>query len=202
MNTSHKKIHITSANRGFTLIEVLIAVVIFSTSLAGLLLIVGTGIGNINVSKNRLIANYLAQEGIEIMRYKRDYQTETHPNVSNISPSPGWTIFANMMTDCDSVDACGVTAVRPLDPPVNCTGNVSSCRIVQHTVGNPATGAYDIFGSPGASGWTPTIYSRFVYVETPTNNSSTSYVIHSVVKWNQGSGVYVTSMSETIYDWQ
>jgi prepilin-type N-terminal cleavage/methylation domain-containing protein len=196
MNTIQKQPHMREKNGGFTLIEVLIAVVIFSTSIAGLLSIVGTGVGNINVSKNRLIGNYLAQEGIEIMRYKRDYMTA-------IDTTNGWTSFSTMMNNICSISApCGVSALRPLAVPVDCgPNNPTNCRVVQNTQGNPATGAYAMLGDSGATSWTPTIFSRKIYLESPINNSADSYIIHSLVSWQQGTGTYTTSMSETIYNW-
>ncbi len=194
MKTIQGQIHTRTKNGGFTLIEVLIAVVIFSTSLAGLLSIVGTGVGNINVSKNRLIGNYLAQEGIEIMRYKRDYFT---------SSTLGWGAFTSMMNNICSLSApCGVSALRPAAIPIDCgPNNPTNCRVVQNTQGNPANGAYAMLGDVGASSWTPTIFTRKVYLESPINNSGDSYIIHSLVSWQQGTGTYTTSMSETIYNW-
>lgn len=196
MNTYQKQTNTWKKNAGFTLIEVLIAVVIFSTSLSGLLLMVGTGIGNVNVSKNRIIGSYLAQEGIEIMRYKRDYLTSTNP-------SGGWAAFSTMMNNiCSPIAPCGVSALRPLAIPIDCgQNNPTNCRVVQNTQGSPANGAYTMFGDPGASNWAPTIFTRKIYLESPLNNSADSYIIHSLVSWSQGTGEYVTSMSETIYNW-
>lgn len=186
-----------NTDRGFTLIEVLIAVVIFSTAVAGLLLIVGTGIGDVNMAKNRLVANYLAQEGIEIMRFKRDHFTETNP-------SGGWSQFQTLLnTVCTQANPCGVSAIRPLDPPIDCgPNNPTNCTIVEDRNSSTATGAYTSLGDPGSSGWPQTIYTRKIYLETPQNNSNDAYIIHSSVTWSQGTGTYTTSMSETIYNWQ
>ncbi len=195
MTFYQKQKQLMRKNGGFTLIEVLIAVVIFSTSLAGLLLMVGTGIGNVNVAKNRLVANYLAQEGIEIMRYKRDYLMSTQ----------NWAAFASMMNNvCTLTSPCGVSALHPLDVPNDCgSGNPTGCRIVQDLNGSTATGAYAMMGDPGVSGWEPTIYSRKIYLETPLGNNNTdSYIIHSLVSYQDGTATYTLSMSETLFNWQ
>lgn len=197
MKTSSTKNNIQETAAGFTLIEVLIAVVIFSSSLAGLLLMVGTGIGNVYVARNHLISNYLAQEGIEIMRYKRDFMVTTNPG-------GGWVAFQTLLNNnCSLANPCGVGAIRPLDPPIDCgPNNPTNCDVMVDDSGSGATGAYDMRGTPGASGWTKTLYTRKLYLEVPPNNANDSYIIHSDVSWTEGTGTYTTSMSETIYNWQ
>lgn len=182
---------------GFTLIEVLIAVVIFSTSLAGLLSMVGTGIGNVYVARNRLVANYLAQEGIEIMRYKRDYMVTTNP-------SGGWVAFQTLLNNtCSQASPCGVSAIKPLDPPIDCgPNNPTNCTVMQDEGGILSTGAYDMLGIPGTTNWAKTMFTRKLYLEVPPNNANDSYIIHSTVSWTEGTGSYSTHMSETIYNWQ
>lgn len=64
--------HETIKNKGFTMLELLIAIfVILTALLAGLYTISGT-LAATSVYKNQLIAAYLAQEGIEIVRNIRD----------------------------------------------------------------------------------------------------------------------------------
>jgi prepilin-type N-terminal cleavage/methylation domain-containing protein len=189
-------------HRGFTLIEVLVSAVIFATSLATLLVIVGTGIGDVNVAKNKLTANYLAQEGIELMRYKRDYLVETQ------GATAGWAAFTGPYTNGNGCDtgSCGVTALDPAVAPIACTP-ATTCLLVTNSesVGN---GAYDFVGdflaNPSVSSWAPTIFSRYVYVTQAANflgATEDALVIHSVVTWSQGTGTYQTSMSETLYNW-
>src|SRR3990170_1749725 len=62
----------TSGSRGFTLIETLVALVIFTTSITVLISVTGSGVANTNYAKNKFIASYLAQEGVEMVRNIRD----------------------------------------------------------------------------------------------------------------------------------
>ena len=57
---------------GFTLIETLIAISIFSISIVTLMTVLSSGISDINYAKKKITATYLAQEGIEYARNQRD----------------------------------------------------------------------------------------------------------------------------------
>ncbi len=58
--------------KGFTLAELLITIFVFTVGILGIYLVVQNSYATINYAKNRLIAIYLAQEGIEIVRNIRD----------------------------------------------------------------------------------------------------------------------------------
>mgnify|MGYP001602764795 FL=1 len=74
--------------RGFTLVETLIAISIFSVSIIAMMSILGGGIANTNYAKNKMTASYLAQEGIEYVRNMRD-------NAVLYTGSGNWTSFRN-----------------------------------------------------------------------------------------------------------
>ena len=58
--------------QGFTLLETLIALSIFSITIVSLIVFISDGVANAKFTKNKLTASYLAQEGIEYMRNIRD----------------------------------------------------------------------------------------------------------------------------------
>ena len=59
-------------NKAFTLIETLVAISIFTMSILGLMSILASSISNTTYAKQKMTATYLAQEGIEYARNKRD----------------------------------------------------------------------------------------------------------------------------------
>ncbi|MFZ5559657.1 MAG: type IV pilus modification PilV family protein [Patescibacteria group bacterium] len=58
--------------RGFTLIEVIVAIAVIVTALVGLIGLISFSISGLTPAKSRVIAVNLAQEGIEIVRNIRD----------------------------------------------------------------------------------------------------------------------------------
>lgn len=59
-------------NKGFTILEVMGAIFILTIGIGGAFLLVQQSLSAASINKNRLIAAYLAQEGIEIVRNIRD----------------------------------------------------------------------------------------------------------------------------------
>lgn len=70
MKLFYKKIK--KLNDGFTLVETLVAISIFSMSIIVLMSVLGGGISDISYAKKKMTAGYLAQEGIEYVRNMRD----------------------------------------------------------------------------------------------------------------------------------
>lgn len=68
-NKSHQ---VLFSSKGFTLIEALVAISIFTMSLLGIMSILANNITNIEYAKQKMTATYLAQEGIEYVRNLRD----------------------------------------------------------------------------------------------------------------------------------
>jgi Tfp pilus assembly protein PilV len=70
--THTPKFGVTPKGGGFTLIETLVAISIFSASIIGLMSVLASGVSDTNYAKQKMIASYLAQEGIECVRNTRD----------------------------------------------------------------------------------------------------------------------------------
>jgi Tfp pilus assembly protein PilV len=60
------------SRRGFTLVETLVAISIFTMSILGMISILASGVSDISYAKQKIAASYLAQEGIEYVRNMRD----------------------------------------------------------------------------------------------------------------------------------
>jgi type II secretory pathway pseudopilin PulG len=82
-------------NTGLTLVETLVAISIFTIALVGMLNITGGSISDTNYAKDKIVANYLASEGIEYIRNLRD--------TYNLYEANGWDGFLNHIKIC-SID--------------------------------------------------------------------------------------------------
>lgn len=101
-----------TASDGFTLLEAMASIFILLVGITGSLVLVSSGITNLNISKNRVVASNLAQEGLETVHNIRDN------NWLASTPRP-WNDWKNGVGN-DQVVGDGVA-----DACSPCTGYVS-----------------------------------------------------------------------------
>ena len=85
-------------NKAFTLIESMVAISIFTTSVLGMLTLTAGNISNTNYAKNKLMATFLAQEGLEYVRNLRDDYTVFVYN--------GFEKFQTKVVPCTTPNGC------------------------------------------------------------------------------------------------
>jgi prepilin-type N-terminal cleavage/methylation domain-containing protein len=71
MMLKHKRFKKLQTSKGFTLLETVVAILILGSSMALMLSIVGDGVNQARFGYEKQTANYLAQEGIELIRNHR-----------------------------------------------------------------------------------------------------------------------------------
>src|SRR5258708_30071470 len=185
-------------NRAFTLVESLVAISIFTVSLLTLMIVLGGGVSNINYVKEKIIATYLAQEGIEYVRNMEDTFI-----LYSATSQTGWDAFNNKLLSGNAL--CEIPAHpngcyfydgnldytsqnNPITqiPLTACNG---SCPVLLY---NPSTGKYN-YSTGSTCGFTRKIQATII------NANETK--IMSTVFWVQGSGTYSTSFSESLFKW-
>ena len=181
---------------GFTLVEVLIAITIFTIAITGVITVAARGGLNINSSKNRLTANYLAQEGIELVRAKRD----SYVLSDSTSYADGWNAFALSLTG-SCTGPCGIDSnsmynLGPTGPGfISCASSglgTSPCALFYNSDG------FYVHGGVG----TPTPFTRQLTIAPYfTGTSTTELEITSTVTWNEGSVTKAISMNESLFNW-
>ncbi len=93
-----KCLNVKIMKRGFTLLEVIVAIFVIMVGITGTLGIIQQGISYTQLSSSRLVANYLAQEGIEIVRNIRDTNWLEENPWSDGIPSGNWEADYNDST--------------------------------------------------------------------------------------------------------
>lgn len=96
---------------GFTLVETLVAIAIFSASIAAVISVVAQGISSTTASKNRIVANYLAQENIEYIRHLRNKYTPS------LGVATSWNGFVDSILACDG-KFCVTADTAEYDPSI------------------------------------------------------------------------------------
>ncbi len=174
------------SKRGFTLVETLVAISIFTVSIVALMSVLATGISNANYAKAKITAAYLAQEGIEYVRNLRD----TYVVYTGV-PGNSWNGFKAKLISCNGPDlgsSCGFDTVFPYNFFV-CT-NPNDCKLYVDNNGNYSTNAL------GADSH----FVRKIWM-TPIGADNTEVKIFSDVSWKQGSGDYNITFSENLFNW-
>ncbi len=186
---------IQKKNRGFTLVETMVAVSIFTVSLLGMMNILSGNISNTFYAKQKMLAAYLAQEGIEYIRNLRDTYV-----LYSTDGQTGWDAFYDKLFPCASSNGCYFNA-DDLDfgnkdrPMTNLS--ISICNDINCSNGkllfDTTTGKYGF-----APSGTPSSFIRKINVSSADSNE---IKISSVVSWTQGSGNYSIAFSETLFNW-
>lgn len=173
-------------NRAFTLVETLVAIAIFTTSILGLMSILASGISNTNYAKNKITASYLAQEGIEYVRNMRDTY-----GLYTMATGRDWNGFKAKLTPCNSGNECGFNSSFPLTDPsflFKCSSDPIDCKLYLNN------GSYNDDSTGG-------IYSGFTRKIWMDPINSDEVKISSVVSWTQGFGNYNVTFSENLFNW-
>ena len=192
--TRTPKFGVTPKGSGFTLVETLVAVSIFSVSILGLMSILTNGISNTDYAKRKIIATYLAQEGVEYIRNMRDTYTLYDPT----SSQNGWDLFVTKLNTatCQNANGCYFddnnldydSDDRPMALGLVLTACGASCPNL----------LYDSTGKYGYTLGSNSIYIRKINV---SSLSADELKVTSTVSWTQGSGTYQAVFSESLFNW-
>ena len=159
--------------KGFTLLETIIAVAILATGIVASLTLVSKSIRSVSVSQNRLVASYLAQEGLELVRNARDNNWKDSNYPTSVNWDDGWSDC----TDCE-IDYT-VNTVSDIGDPVL---KLDTSNFYNYTSG------------------TDTIFKRRVTVVTIVANEQKQII--SEVAWIDRGNNYSMSVEGYLYNWQ
>lgn len=166
----------TKLRKGFTLIETLAAIAILLVAVVGPMSVIGGSLSQTSTIRDQSIALNLAQEGIEVVRQRRD------SNMINAWGGGGAVWSDGLTAGNYTISSIDTTLLLP------CMG---ICTIVQKLVRKDATGWY----SQG-SGDNPTKFNRAVNI---SDISPTEKRVVSEVTWVAGSTPKSVKVEESIF---
>lgn len=167
--------------KGFTLVETLVAISILLIAVVGPISLIGDSLHKLYFARDQMVAINLAQEGIEVVRQKRD---------SDMLAAAASTLFSTGGTSYYTVDTRSAT---PLTKVIQATS-------IQQPV--YLKGGFYEQGDTISASTTP--FTRLVTV-TDTGiaaaNSSIERQVISKVEWNTGGASSSISVSENLFKW-
>jgi prepilin-type N-terminal cleavage/methylation domain-containing protein len=152
-------------NKGFTLVETLVAISILSLAITGPMVIAQKGIGSAIYSRDEVTAFYLAQDAVEYVRNVRD--------TNRIGGYSGGWLSQFQIAGC--VDTSGqkcqidTTVINFNNPsPGSGTGSaINNCAILNGSCANPIyfNSSNNLYGYGSGSSWTQTQFTRTVDIK-------------------------------------
>lgn len=177
--------------KGFTLIETLVAVAIFASAITGLIAITAGGVANTNFVKNKFTAGYLAMEGAELIRNLRDTAAIANPNAT-------WNEVLSSFSACLSPNYCYIDALEDFPPQV-CDGE--DCPFMTYQESTGKFGYNSVDNSDNFS----SVFRRKITVEEIPSADSTNPVseirVTSSVDWLQGARTHAVTYSYNLKNW-
>jgi prepilin-type N-terminal cleavage/methylation domain-containing protein len=183
--------------RGFTLIEALVAISIVALSIGGPLYAASRALVASQIARDKLIATYLAQEGVEQVRFKRDtFYLQAYPPADR-----SWwdTNFITYVSNCDGLATparwCAVEpTTHALIGPYTAAAPPAALLI------NSANGQYFQIGSVGP-GVIASPFVRTVQVKQ-IGGSDNDEEITAKVQWTFHGTPYSVVVTDHLTPWQ
>lgn len=165
------------------------AITILMIAIAGPLSIASKGLFGAEISKNQMIASYLAHETMELVKNIKDNNVISN----NLS---GWLASNILLDSCTSVATCDVSALDMIISSPNivkCSGTYGCQLYLNSSYGYEHT---------NTSGDTMSKFSRYFYLHTPNNTTQCASLeecgVTVVVSWNDGGNDYDVKITSEI----
>ncbi len=178
------KKNISQNQKGFTLIETLLALFILTLSITGPVYIASVAFRNTIDSRDNITAQYLAEEVVEVIRNKRDKKLFTRAELVN------WVSHVNT---CNVNSPCHMEKDSSDYTFTNCTGGCPNISF------NP-TNNFNVYGDKGEVNKSKFIREFYIEDESVSNtNEIVGKKLVVNIKWNDKGREKIYSLTERLY---
>lgn len=183
-------------NKGFTLVETLVAISILSLSIAATFTAVQNGIQNSTIAKDQTTAFYLTQEAMEYIKNIRDENALY--SIQNPDAPRNWLYGFSS----EAGDPCYFGKVCKIDVPLKTVTNCGSAAITASPPNLCVVLNQDqttsLFGYTVS--WTPTRFRREVQIRQLVANTEIEVIVS--ISWTSRAGTKFFQASETFFNRQ
>lgn len=169
--------------KGFTLLETIVAVGVLAIGIVASLTLVSKSVQTVRMSQNRLIASYLAQEGVELVRNIRD------GNWNNGDPWDDWDGDGN--SDSGSYIYCEIDYNNNDINLTACDSDLLSPFLILDSAGSTKSYSYDLGGRD-------TIFKRSIFIGSLGSDQKQ---ITSYVTWTDRGTNHNVVIIALLYNW-
>lgn len=165
-----------TSDEAFSLVETIVAVAILAFALVGPLTVAERSLASAAYSRDRIVASFLAEEGIEYVQYVRAQNALENKGVSR------WL---------DGLSSCAATGYCGIDPTaseggqvVSCNSSNSDCLLYFNCGSKDSNGqclGSRVYGHQTGSGWVATKFKRNVRIDNIVSNQEIK--VTSTVTW-------------------
>lgn len=157
-------------NKGFTLVETLVAITILLVAIVGPMTIASRGLQTAFFARDQIAAFYLAQEGVEYVRWVRD---------SNALQGNAWL---SGLSACNSNNGCKFD-MRNTSSVTACPASGNGCRLHYDpgSMNGSSNRGFYYHGS-GSSNLTP--FTRRMWINEIDNGREAEIIVE--VSWDSG----------------
>ncbi len=192
-------------NKGFTLIETMIAVFILAAAISAILGLISSSFYSARYAKNELTANYLIQEVADYIRADRD--SIAFQQIAN--PSGGWNNFLSKYGNSSSGTVCFSAKGCEIEPANTISSNINACSTVPtwgtincKVLNYDESATYKDFYTYQNIGTTSNFKRSVNLSINPTINNPDELDITITVEWLNGNLVRSRTLHTSLLNWK
>ena len=181
--------------KGFTIIETLVAIAVLMIAIVGPLTVVEQALNQANYSRDQMIASYLAQDAMESIRNIRDNNL--------LAGNSSGTSWLAGLSACTPTSLCGIeTAPDPTfsgSPIFTCTSQ-QACPLYIDQQTSVNGGFYtSVPGSVGTLNL-PTVFTRTFSITSPSNGLNDAAMVSVTVGWVSGTQTDQVNIQDMLFN--